>query len=68
MWEIGDTLKIFKSIKLLVKMKNVSFILQKKVSRTFWPMNIFSTGCYVAEVLGLAVLLQRRLNFVLDSS
>ena len=30
MWEIVDILKIFKSIKLLMKMKNVSFILQKK--------------------------------------
>ena len=26
-WEIADILKIYKSIKLLVKMKNVSFIL-----------------------------------------
>ena len=29
-WEIVDILKIAKSIKLLVKMKNVSFILWKK--------------------------------------
>ena len=29
-WEIADILKISKSIKLLVKMKNVSFILWKK--------------------------------------
>ena len=28
-WEIADILKISKSIKLLMKMKNVSFILQK---------------------------------------
>ena len=36
-WEIADTLKISKSIKLLVKMKNVSLILQKKTKRTFRP-------------------------------
>ena len=30
MWEIANILKISKSIKLLVKMKNVSFILWKK--------------------------------------
>ena len=30
MWETDDVLKISKSIKLLVKMKNVSFVLQKK--------------------------------------
>ena len=33
--EISDILKISKSIKLLVKMKNVSFILQKKLSGIF---------------------------------
>ena len=37
-WEIATILKISKSIKLLVKMKNVSFILQgKKTIQTFWP-------------------------------
>ena len=30
MWEIANILKIHKSIKLLVKMKHVSFILWKK--------------------------------------
>ena len=35
MWEIADILKISKSIKLLVKMKNVSFILQKKLNGLF---------------------------------
>ena len=34
-WEIADILKISKSIKLLVKMKNVSFILQKKLNGLF---------------------------------
>ena len=29
-WEIANVLKIAKSVKLLVKMKNVSFILWKK--------------------------------------
>ena len=33
--EIANILKISKSIKLLVKMKNVSFILQKKTKGTF---------------------------------
>ena len=36
MRETADILKICKSLKLLVKMKNVSFILQKKTKRTFW--------------------------------
>ena len=39
-WEIADTLRISKSLKLLVKMKNVSFILQKKLSRLFGQLNI----------------------------
>ena len=30
MWEIVNILKISRSVKLLVKMKNVSFILRKK--------------------------------------
>ena len=34
--EIALILKISKSIKLLVKMKNISFILQKKTQWTFW--------------------------------
>ena len=33
----ADKLKISKSIKLLVEMKNMSFILQKKTKLTFWP-------------------------------
>ena len=33
--EISDILKISKSIKLLVKTKNVSFILQKKLTGLF---------------------------------
>ena len=37
MWEIANILKISESMKLLVKMKNVSFILQEKNTQTFWP-------------------------------
>ena len=33
----ANIFKISSSIKLLVKMKNVSFILQKKPIQTFWP-------------------------------
>ena len=36
-WEMANILKISKSIKLLVKMKNVSFILWKKPYRLFGP-------------------------------
>ena len=35
--EIANILEISKSIKLLVKMKNVSFILWKKTMWTLWP-------------------------------
>ena len=34
-WETADIVKISKSIKLLVKMKNISFILWKKLNRLF---------------------------------
>ena len=39
MQEIADILKISKSIKLLVKMKNLPFILQKKPYRLFGQPN-----------------------------
>ena len=39
--ETANILKMFKSIKLLVKMKNVSFILWKKLSGLFDQCNIF---------------------------
>ena len=42
MQEIADILKISKSIKLLVKVKNVSFILQKKPHGFFGQDNIYS--------------------------
>ena len=35
--EIANILKISKSIKLLVKMENVSFVLWKKTKQAFWP-------------------------------
>ena len=38
--EIAGILKISKSIKLLVKMQNVSFILRKKLNRLFGQPNI----------------------------
>ena len=37
MWEIADILKISKPIKLLVKVKNVSFILSKKLNGFLAP-------------------------------
>ena len=37
--EIADIFKISKSIKLLVKMKNMSFILQKKLNGLFGQPN-----------------------------
>ena len=40
MWERADILKISNSIKLLVKMKNVSFILWKKPTKLFGQPNI----------------------------
>ena len=40
-WERANILKISKSIKLLVKMKNVSFSLQKKNHMDFWSSDIY---------------------------
>ena len=40
MQEIAGILKIPKSIKLLVKMKNVSFILWKKLNGLFGQLNV----------------------------
>ena len=37
MRELAQIVKISKSIKLLVKVKNVFFILQKKTKWSFWP-------------------------------
>ena len=42
MWEIASILKIFKSIKLLVKMKSVSFILWEKCNGLFGQPNTCS--------------------------
>ena len=40
-WEIADILKITKSIKLLVKIKNLSFILQKILKELFGQPNTY---------------------------
>ena len=45
MWEIA---KIFKSMKLLVKIKNVYFILWKKTIWTFWPTRYFNNQIFFA--------------------
>ena len=42
MQEISNILKISKSIKLLVKIKNMSFILRKKTYRLFGQSNIIN--------------------------
>ena len=42
--ERADILKISKSTNLLVKVKNTSFISQKKTKWTFWPTQYFGTG------------------------
>ena len=58
-WEIANILKISKSIKLLVKRKNVSFMLWKKKYRLFghpniWPsfsfFLLFLYLCYWSQV------------------
>ena len=46
MREITDILKISKSIKLLMRMKNVSFVLQGKTVRTFWPPQQLQEECH----------------------
>ena len=51
-WEIAGILKISKSIKLLVEMKNVSFILQKKPYGLFGqPNNKLNTHTKKRSVL-----------------
>ena len=47
-WEIADILKISRSIKLLVKMKNVSFILWKKTKQTFWLTQCMHKNSFIA--------------------
>ena len=44
MWEIADILEISKSIKLLVKMKNLSFILRKNLNGLFGQSSSFLRG------------------------
>ena len=60
MWEIANILKISKSIKLLVKMKNVSFILWKKLYGLFGQPNIctrsYSSGISPFTVVGFVAI------------
>ena len=49
MQETANVLKISKSIKLLVKMKNVSFILWKKRNGPFGQPNTFESKEYYHE-------------------
>ena len=48
MQKIADILKISKSIKLLVRMKNVSFILQRKLNRRFVQPSVMMASIRVA--------------------
>ena len=50
--EIADILKISKSIKLLVKMKNVSFILRKKLKGLFGQPSINRVFLYLSGKAG----------------
>ena len=47
MRETADILKTSKSIKLLVNMKNVSFILQRKLNRLFGQPNTQKYSSYL---------------------
>ena len=44
-WEIADILEISKSIKLLVKMKNVSFLMEKNPQGLFGQPNTIWKAC-----------------------
>ena len=59
MWETADILKISKSIKLLVKMKNASFSLWKK------PYRFLANPQYMRSQYAFLVLLCKGLNRVL---
>ena len=49
MWEIADILKISKSIQLLVKIKNASFILQENTYGLFGHPNTSPVQCTVCS-------------------
>ena len=53
MWEIADILKISKSVKLLVKMKNESVVLWKKLKLSGQP-NIYSNTIHNSRNLKTA--------------
>ena len=67
-WEIANILKISKSIKLFLKMKNVSFILWKKLNELFGQPNIKcqkeSTGEYLGKCEVNKDLSNRLLRFI----
>ena len=65
MWEIACMFKIPKSIKLLVKMKNVSFILWKKPYRLFGQPNICSKY-HGDDIWYLLYLLLNNVSFSLE--
>ena len=47
--EIADTLKMSKSIKLLMKMKNLSLVLWKKLNRLFDQPNIMYFNTSISQ-------------------
>ena len=70
-WETADTRNISKSIKLLVKMKNVSFILWKKVNEHFGQTSIIiSKKLWLKKVSAWLKVTQpeAELGFELESS
>ena len=48
-WKVADILKISKSIKLLVEMKNVSFILRKKLNGLFGQHSTLLLTYFIIE-------------------
>ena len=55
MWEIANIFQISKSIKLLMEMKNLSFILCKNTIQTFWPTQYFSVASLKTSWVRLGV-------------
>ena len=58
--EVANILEISKSIKLLLKMKNVSFILREKTKQTFWPTGAAGHGNAVSSPQGDEYTLEGR--------
>ena len=55
MWEVADIPKISKSINLLMKMKNVSFILKQHIDLLVNPILYIKYLFIVTAILGLAL-------------